>query len=95
MSLHVVCPASRHRLCIYCRCFPPSGVADPGTPACCLCCLSRAFQTRRTPPEDDELTEESLAAFVASWDAGELETKEFNLPTKGEGEEGGAEDASE
>lgn len=41
------------------------------------------------------MTEESLAAFVASWDAGELETKEFNLPTKAEGEEGGAEGASE
>lgn len=38
--------------------------------------------------EEDELTEESLAAFVASWDAGELETKEFNLPAKGEGEDG-------
>lgn len=23
---------------------------------------------------------------MASWDAGELETKEFNIPTKGEGE---------
>lgn len=56
--------------------------------------LARAFQTS-TPPEDDELTEESLAAFVASWDAGELETKEFNLPTKAEGEEGGAEGTSE
>eukprot|EP00903_Cladosiphon_okamuranus_P008316 g8000.t1 len=45
--------------------------------------------------EEDELTEESLAAFVASWDAGELETKEFNLPTKEGEEEGGAEGASE
>lgn len=43
--------------------------------------------------DESELTEESLAAFVASWDSGELETKEFNLPTKGEdGEvEGGSE----
>jgi len=43
--------------------------------------------------EEGELTEESLAAFVASWDAGELETKEFNLPTKGE--DGEVESASE
>lgn len=64
-------------------------------PLCCWLCLPRACQTRPTSPEDEELTEESLAAFVASWDAGELETKEFNLPTKGEGEDGGAEGASE
>ncbi|CAM9471731.1 unnamed protein product [Ectocarpus sp. 6 AP-2014] len=43
--------------------------------------------------EEGDLTEESLAAFVASWDAGELETKEFNLPAKGE--EGDAEGAAE
>ncbi|CAM9253167.1 unnamed protein product [Ascophyllum nodosum] len=38
---------------------------------------------------DEELTEETVAAFVASWDAGLLETKEFNLPARAEGEEDG------
>lgn len=47
--------------------------------------------TTTAASEDDELTEESLAAFVASWDAGELETKEFNLPARDD-EEGGAGD---
>ena len=40
-------------------------------------------------PGDEELTEETVAAFVASWDAGLLETKEFNLPARAEGEEDG------
>lgn len=35
-----------------------------------------------------------MAAFVASWDAGELQTKEFNFPSKAEGEEG-AEDVAD
>lgn len=43
--------------------------------------------------EADEVTEESLAAFVASWDAGQLKTEEFNLPAKEAGEEGMDEDA--
>lgn len=30
----------------------------------------------------EDLTEDSIAAFVASWDAGELGTKEFNLPAR-------------
>lgn len=37
--------------------------------------------------DDEELTEETLAAFVASWDAGQLETTEFKLPERAEGEE--------
>lgn len=41
----------------------------------------------------DELTEDSLAAFVASWDAGDLETKEFNLPARNDSEEDGMGDA--
>lgn len=40
----------------------------------------------------DEVSEESMAAFVASWDAGQLETKEFNLPAREEGQEGMDED---
>ena len=50
-------------------------------------------KTKTAASEDDELTEGSLAAFVASWDAGELETKEFNLPAR-DGEEGAGDDES-
>lgn len=57
------------------------------------CCLHIAPKMK--PTEEDALTEDSLAAFVASWDAGELETKEFNLPARPEGEDVAGDDASE
>lgn len=51
--------------------------------------------SRPNKTEDEELTEETMAAFVASWDAGQLQTKEFNFPSKAEGEEGADDVADE